>query len=89
MKFLTTTMKTSGSEKVRMQAADRLTEILLVREQKEIAELRAAARTAGKGDDGVPGTLEAQEQVPEPSAPQQTAEEAAATFLKRIAAGRE
>jgi hypothetical protein len=44
VKFLTTTMQTSKSERVRMQAAMRLSEVLMAREQKEIAELRAVTR---------------------------------------------
>ena len=44
VRFLTKTMQSSGSERVRMQAAQMLANILTLREQKEIAELRAAAR---------------------------------------------
>jgi hypothetical protein len=44
VKFLTTTMKTSRSERVRMTAALRLADVLTLREQREMAELRAQTR---------------------------------------------
>jgi hypothetical protein len=66
VKFLTTTMKTSRSEKVRMTAALRLADVLTLREQREMAELRAQARK----DAGLPPEVVA--------SPVETAEDAQA-----------
>jgi hypothetical protein len=44
VKFLTDTMKSSKSERVRMQAALRLADVLILRENREQAELRAITR---------------------------------------------
>lgn len=46
VRYLTATMKTSASERVRMTAALRLADVLTVREERELAEIRAAARIA-------------------------------------------
>jgi hypothetical protein len=60
-------MQASRNEKVRMAAAMRLSEILMAREQRELAELRAAQRRA-EADTPVPipaeheGAVEGQEQ---------------------------
>jgi hypothetical protein len=70
-------MYESKNEKVRMSAAMRLADILTLREQREIAELRATERK-GAGD---PGDTTA---PTEPEAPKETAEEAAARFLESI-----
>ena len=44
VRFLTEQMQGSKSERVRMQAALRLADILTLREEREIDELKAAAR---------------------------------------------
>lgn len=49
-RFLEKTMETGGSERVRMQAAMRLVDLLTLREQREIAELRRNAPAAPAGD---------------------------------------
>lgn len=82
--FLTETMKSSQNERVRMAAAQRLADILILREQREQLELRRELREAGKAtdapeSDGQPeGSPDASERV------QETAEQ----FLARIAARR-
>jgi len=50
IRFLENAMETGGSERVRMQAAMRLVDLLTLREQREIAELRRNAPTAPAGD---------------------------------------
>ena len=52
--FLENVMETSGSERVRMQAALRLCDVLLAREQREQVELRAAERSVSKEPDVQP-----------------------------------
>lgn len=44
--FLTKTMQEAKSERVRMQAAMRLADVLTLRTQQELAEMKAAARIA-------------------------------------------
>lgn len=78
--FLAKQMKTSGSEKVRMQAALRLADILTVREQREQLELRRELRDAGKAGDAPDGDAQP-EGSPET---QETAELAAERFLASI-----
>ena len=46
VRFLKTTMETSKSERTRMTAALRLADVLALQEQRELAELKAAARRA-------------------------------------------
>ena len=48
IRFLKTTMQTAKSERVRMAAAERLADILTLREQREQLELKAALREAEK-----------------------------------------
>ena len=47
-RYLESVMETSKSERTRMTAALRLCDVLLAREQREQAELRAAERSASK-----------------------------------------
>jgi len=44
VKFFTETMQTSKSERTRMTAALRLADVLALREQRELLELKAAMR---------------------------------------------
>lgn len=75
VRFLTDTMKTSRNERVRMTAALRLADVLTLREQREIAELKAVARSADTG------TAVATEQPTEVAEPE-SAEDAARRFLE-------
>ena len=82
MRFLTETMKTSGSERVRMAAAVHLKDVLTLREQRDLAELRAAARQAeAQNEPATPGTGDPVENEPQSPA---DAERAAKEFLNRI-----
>jgi len=62
-----------------MAAAMRLADVLLAREQRELAELKAAARNADKGETSAADT------TPEPQP--ETAEEAARRFLDTVNGG--
>ena len=75
-------------DKLRMTAVANLLEVF-ARSDRTQAQLdgRKARQEAEKGEEGVPGATEETEQVAEPSAPQQTPEEAAREFLKSIAGG--
>lgn len=78
-------MQTSGSERVRMQAAERLCEIQMLREQREIAELRAAARAESSTSLPAPAETPADErQAPAPAT--ESATEAAQRFIKSMEA---
>jgi hypothetical protein len=77
MGFLEGVMQNGGSERVRVMAGLRLADVLLARDAREQAELRAAARLEAKanGDtDPEPATLETPE----------TAEAAAARFIESL-----
>lgn len=87
VKFLTATMKTASSERVRMQAAMRLADILTLREQREQLELRMAVRAAEKGGNGSTDVRDSPDEVSEPLTPQETALHNAQAFLARINAG--
>lgn len=50
VRFLEQTMESSGSERLRMTAALRLADVLTLREQRELAEIRAAARVEAKAE---------------------------------------
>ena len=63
-----------------MQAAMRLADVLLAREQREIAELRVAARMAEKADTDPDNVNPAAAPIPEP----ETAEEAARRFIESV-----
>lgn len=80
-RFLTATMKTSGSERVRMAAAERLTEILMLREQREIAELRASARATGAN---APAPADEPQEQPTPKPTLEQAQQEAEAFLARM-----
>jgi hypothetical protein len=82
-RFLIHTMKTSGSERVRMAAATHLKDVLVLREQRELIELRAATRQAETGN--VPA-LETPE-LPEPVRTQADALREAQEFLARTNQG--
>jgi hypothetical protein len=80
VRFLTETMKSSQNERVRMAAAQRLTDILILREQREQLEIRRELRETGK-------TLDAPQGSGQPTAPPETqdsAEESVDAFLARI-----
>lgn len=81
-RFLEQTMTSSGNERTRMNAAMRLADVLLARETRELAELKAAARIAEK-DAAEPETANsAAAPVREP----ESAEDAARRFLDSIRA---
>jgi|GEM_PF-4325022 len=69
VRYLTETMKTSGNERMRMQAAMRLADILTLREQREQLELRRELRMQSKADN-----------EPEPEPKQESVDE----FLERV-----
>jgi hypothetical protein len=71
-------MKTAQSERVRMAAAMRLADILTLREQRDVAELRAAVRAAGKTEDADGD----QPSASEPPATGETAEQIAERLLE-------
>lgn len=77
IRFLTNQMQTAGSERVRMEAARRLCDILSLREERELIDLRREDRAARKAAAGG---------VPEPSGPSEveTAELAADRFLASL-----
>ena len=77
VRFLTETMKTSQNERVRMTAAQRLTDILILREQREQLEMRRELRLAEKGD-APDGTAQ-----PEVPAPAETPEQVTERILER------
>lgn len=79
--FLTRTMKESGSERTRMQAAMRLADILTLREAREQLELRRELRDAGKAVDA-PATDGQLERSPDATERPESVEQ----FLVRIAA---
>ena len=74
-------MKQPGDAKIRMLAAERLAEILIIREQRDIAELKAEARKAEASAPSPEGTPESPAEL--------TAEEAATQFLAKVRAQRE
>ena len=76
--FLENVMETSKSERTRMTAALRLCDVLLAREQREQAELRAAERSASKEPDVQPAAPAAETE------PEESATDAARKFLKSI-----
>lgn len=80
VRFLTETMKTSQNERVRMTAAQRLTDILILREQREQLEIRRELRDAGKALD----TPHGNGQPTAPPEAQESAEESVDAFLARI-----
>lgn len=86
IKFLKLTMKTSGNERIRMQAADRLAQILAVREEREIAELRVQERMARL--QALQAGTEPSESEPEPEStePVESASTAAQRFLADLKA---
>lgn len=74
IRYLTETMQNARSERMRMQAALRLSDVLTLREQREQLELRRELRMLTKvGEDP--------EETPEPVQVQESAEEAASRFL--------
>ncbi len=79
VKFLTETMQSATSEKLRMTAALRLADVLSLREQREQLELRRELRLAEKSTGAEPET-ETEESPASPS----TAERAARLFLESI-----
>jgi hypothetical protein len=84
VRFLTETMNTSQNERMRMTAAQRLTDILILREQREQLELRRELREAGKAVDAPEGDGQPEGSPDAPASVQETAEQ----FLERIAARR-
>jgi hypothetical protein len=80
VRFLTDTMKNSQNERVRMAAAQRLTDILILREQREQLEIRRELRDVGK----TLGTPETPGQPTAPSGTQGSEEETVDAFLARI-----
>lgn len=84
IKFLKTTMKTSGNERVRMQAADRLAQILAIREEREIAELRVQERMARIQAQNGGGSEPAEDEAPEATEPVESASTAAQRFLDSL-----
>ena len=86
-RFLTQAMKSSGSERVRMAAAVHLKEVLVIREQRELVELRAAARqTETQNNPAIP---EQAEPVQEPAGTPESAQERARRFLESLSATKE
>jgi len=81
-RFLEETMTSGGSERTRMNAAMRLADVLLARETRELAELRAASRIAEKAGTEPDAADNAAAPVSEP----ESAEDAARRFLESIRA---
>lgn len=77
IKYLTETMRTSGSERVRMAAALRLADVLTLREQREQLEMRRELRLLAKAGDEP-------EDTPGNEAARQSAAETVDEFLARI-----
>lgn len=75
VKFLTEKMLNVSSERVQMIAAQRLTDILILREQRDQIDLRRELRMLAK----------AQGEQPEPDEePEESPEQKAAAFLQRM-----
>jgi hypothetical protein len=64
-----------------MAAAERLTEILMLREQREIAELRASARATGAN---APAPADEPQEQPTPKPTLEQAQQEAEAFLARM-----
>lgn len=80
IKYLTETMQNSGSERVRMQAALRLADVLTLREQREQLELRRELRMPTTAPDEANEAAAGEEQ---PASREDAVREARA-FLARI-----
>ncbi|MBW4039211.1 MAG: hypothetical protein HIU91_10115 [Acidobacteria bacterium] len=75
-------MKTSGNERLRMQAALRLADILSLREEREQLELRRELRDAWKAADA-PGTHGLPNVSDTPVETRETAEQVTERILER------
>lgn len=83
IKFLTIQMEKAGSERVRMQAALKLADILSLREQREQLEMRRESRVQPKAGDELNETPEASAEELLPVSREDALREAQA-FLARM-----